>query len=90
MPDSAAAWDGSAKLRHEKAGTFPPRPRDKNEAPIGAYFPSFSHCWFAMPQLVLQADWQEVWHSPQPPFSMLFSMSLVFKVMICFIAVLFL
>ena len=21
-----------------------------------------------MPQLVLQADWQEVWHSPQPPF----------------------
>jgi hypothetical protein len=22
----------------------------------------------ATPQLVLQADWQEVWHSPQPPF----------------------
>ena len=21
-----------------------------------------------IPQLVLQADWQEVWHSPQPPF----------------------
>ena len=33
------------------------------------YFVSlFSHCWFAMPQLVLQADWQDVWHSPQPPF----------------------
>ena len=31
----------------------------------------FSHCWFAMPQLVLQADWQEVWHSPQPPFTAL-------------------
>ena len=28
----------------------------------------FSHFWFATPQLVLQADWQEVWHSPQPPF----------------------
>jgi len=28
----------------------------------------FSHCWFAIPQLVLQADWQEVWHSPHPPF----------------------
>jgi hypothetical protein len=28
----------------------------------------FSHFWFAIPQLVLQADWQEVWHSPQPPF----------------------
>jgi len=34
------------------------------------YLDSFllSHIWFAMPQLVLQADWQEVWHSPQPPF----------------------
>jgi len=29
---------------------------------------SFSHFWLATPQLVLQADWQEVWHSPQPPF----------------------
>jgi hypothetical protein len=28
----------------------------------------FSHFWLATPQLVLQADWQEVWHSPQPPF----------------------
>jgi len=77
-------------LLRAKAAPQKDPPRDKNEAPIGAYFPSFSHCWFAMPQLVLQADWQEVWHSPQPPFSMLFSMSLVFKVMICFIAVLFL
>ena len=32
------------------------------------YFSSFSQVWFATPQLVLQADWQEVWHSPQPPF----------------------
>jgi hypothetical protein len=28
----------------------------------------FSQAWLEMPQLVLQADWQEVWHSPQPPF----------------------
>ena len=28
----------------------------------------FSHFWLATPQLVLQADWQDVWHSPQPPF----------------------
>ena len=36
---------------------------------IGCYLLSlFSHFWLAMPQLVLQADWQEVWHSPQPPF----------------------
>ena len=33
-----------------------------------AYRASFSHFWLATPQLVLQADWQEVWHSPQPPF----------------------
>ena len=32
-----------------------------------AYFSAFSHFWLATPQLVLQADWQEVWHSPQPP-----------------------
>jgi hypothetical protein len=32
-----------------------------------SYLPAFSHFWLAMPQLVLQADWQEVWHSPQPP-----------------------
>ena len=32
------------------------------------YLLVFSHFWLATPQLVLQADWQEVWHSPQPPF----------------------
>ena len=32
------------------------------------YFSVFSHFWFATPQLVLQADWQDVWHSPHPPF----------------------
>ena len=31
------------------------------------YLLLFSHFWFATPQEVLQADWQEVWHSPQPP-----------------------
>ena len=45
----------------------------------------FSHCWFAMPQLVLQADWQEVWHSPQPPFFALSQRFFVSKVWICFI-----
>jgi hypothetical protein len=28
----------------------------------------FSQAWLAMPQLVLHALWQEVWHSPQLPF----------------------
>ena len=45
----------------------------------------FSHCWFAMPQLVLQADWQEVWHSPQPPFFALSQRLRVSIVSICFI-----
>jgi len=31
----------------------------------------FSHFWFATVQEVLQADWQEVWHSPQPPWAAL-------------------
>ena len=43
-----------------------------------------SHCWFAMPQLVLQADWQEVWHSPQPPFFALSHRLRVSMVLICF------
>jgi hypothetical protein len=30
-----------------------------------------------MPQLVLQADWQDVWHSPHPPF---FALSQRFRV----------
>ena len=43
----------------------------------------FSHCWLAMPQLVLQADWQEVWHSPQPPFLALSHRLRVLSVLIC-------
>ena len=37
-----------------------------------------------MPQLVLQALWQLVWHSPQPPSRRLFSMSRVSMVWMCF------
>ena len=42
-----------------------------------------SHFWFAIPQLVLQADWQEVWHSPQPPFFALSHRLRVSMVLIC-------
>jgi hypothetical protein len=42
----------------------------------------FSHGWFATPHDVLHADWQEVWHSPQPPF---FVLSLRSRVLIVFI-----
>jgi len=46
------------------------------------YLLLFSHFWFATPQLVLQADWQEVWHSPQPPFLQDLHRSRVFRVLI--------
>ncbi len=45
----------------------------------------FSHCWLAIPQEVLQADWQEVWHSPQPPFFALSQRFFVSRVLIRFI-----
>jgi hypothetical protein len=45
----------------------------------------FSHFWFATPQLVLQALWQEVWHSPHPPVLALSQRSLVSSVLILFI-----
>lgn len=33
------------------------------------YLPACSHFWFATVQEVLHADWQEAWHSPQPPLA---------------------
>ena len=48
-----------------------------------AYF--CSHFWLATPQEVLQADWQEVWHSPQPPFFALWHKLLVSRVWMWFI-----
>jgi hypothetical protein len=50
-----------------------------------AYLFWFSHFWLATPQLVLQADWQEVWHSPQPPFFALSHRLRVSRVLIRFI-----
>ena len=47
----------------------------------------FSHFWFATPQEVLQADWQEVWHSPHPPAAQLFFRSRVSIVWILFIVI---
>ena len=50
----------------------------------------FSQAWFATPQLVLHALWQEVWHSPQPPLTALFAISRVSNVTICFMMMSFL
>ena len=49
-----------------------------------AYRLRFSHFWLATVQDVLQADWQEAWHSPQPPCSALFLRFWVFRVLMCF------
>ena len=46
----------------------------------------FSHFWLATVQDVLQADWQDAWHSPQPPLDALSFKFALFKVFICFIA----
>jgi hypothetical protein len=54
----------------------------------GCYFfslASFSQGWLETPQEVLQADWQEVWHSPQPPVISLCRRSRVSMVLILFI-----
>ena len=45
----------------------------------------FSQLWLPTVQDVLHADWQDVWHSPHPPFFMVSFRFLVFKVLICFI-----
>ena len=59
--------------------------RDRRHFGVCNYLLSLalSHFWFAMPQLVLQADWQEVWHSPQPPFLALSHRLRVSMVLIC-------
>ena len=43
-----------------------------------------SQVWLPTVQDVLHADWQDVWHSPQPPFFTVFCNFLVFKVLMCF------
>ena len=56
--------------------------------PLCAIFSSpayFSHFWFATVQEVLQADWQEAWHSPQPPVLRLSFKQFFAMVLICFI-----
>ena len=45
-----------------------------------------SQLWFPTVQDVLHADWQDVWHSPQPPFFMLFFSVLALSVFTCFIS----
>jgi hypothetical protein len=46
----------------------------------------FSHSWFATVQDVLQADWQEAWHSPQPLPAVALRLGLAI-VFICFMTI---
>ena len=62
------------------------------ETDLQARMNTFTVCYFACSQVwlptvqdVLHADWQEVWHSPQPPFFTVFCSFVVFKVLMCFI-----
>ena len=50
------------------------------EALSDHYLFGFSQLWLPTVQEVLHADWQEVWHSPHPPFSMLLFNVLFVKV----------
>lgn len=50
------------------------------------YLFAFSQLWLPTVQEVLHADWQEVWHSPHPPFFMDSFKVLLFKVFTCFIS----
>ena len=45
----------------------------------------FSQLWFPTVQLVLHADWHDVWHSPQPPLTTVLFIVFCVKVLILFI-----
>ncbi len=57
----------------------------ENIPSAAAYLPAFSQLWFPTVQDVLHADWQDVWHSPQPPFFALSQRLRVLRVLILFI-----
>jgi len=44
-----------------------------------------SHFWLATVQLVLQADWHDVWHLPQPPLAAVSLRLALLTVLMCFI-----
>ena len=77
MVQTEASYETESQARKQPVACTVRLPARKEVPPVkrrhfffeyAAYFSAFSHCWLATPQLVLQADWQEVWHSPQPPF----------------------
>ncbi len=61
------------------------RPNTKPHYVAKDYF-FCSQLWFPTVQEVLHADWQEVWHSPHPPFFTDCCRFLVLNVLMCFIS----
>ena len=59
-----------------------------NRPRITDYLFLLSQLWLPTVQLVLQADWQDVWHSPHPPFLTVLESFFVLSVLICFMIVL--
>ena len=56
--------------------------RDISAPELSDYY--FSHFWLATVQEVLQADWQDAWHSPQPPLAADCFKLALFNVLMCF------
>ena len=68
---------GNSPLQKLTAGRYGRRSRFVSCVPQ-----QFSQGWLATPQEVLQALWQEVWHSPQPPSTALCLIERVLSVFI--------
>jgi hypothetical protein len=49
-----------------------------------AWDPYRSQAWLPTVQEVLQADWQDVWHSPHPPVIKVFLSAVPLRVLMCF------
>ena len=64
-----------------KTAAFPPC-----SLVAGTLYFLFSQVWFPTVQDVLHADWQDVWHSPHPPFFTVLFNVCVFNVLMCFMS----
>lgn len=64
------------------------RPQQRHHSEMTYLF--CSHVWLPTVQDVLHADWQDVWHSPHPPFFKLLFMVCVFNVFTCFMVMILL
>jgi len=57
------------------------------DSPLTEDYFLFLQIWFPTVQDVLQADWQDAWHSPQPPETTVFERAFFTTTFICFIKI---